>query len=272
MTVEAALRWARQLGLDRLDATLLLAHHLKRPREWLIAHAQDAVAAPVLHAFEQDCRRRADDVPLAYLTGRRAFMGLELLVTPEVLVPRPETETLANWAIERIKEVQHQADRVRVVDLGTGSGALAVAIAAACPRAEVSAVDVSRGALEVARGNAKRLGLDVRMLQGHWWHAVGTKQFDLAVSNPPYVAEGDKHLDSLRHEPREALVAGADGLAALRPIISGAAQHLRGWLLVEHGWNQAPAVQRLMRDAGFSAIETRADLSGHPRCTGGRVD
>jgi len=272
MSGDEALHWARQLGIDRLDATRLLAHHLQRPREWLIAHAQETVAAPVLQAFEGDCRRRADGVPLAYLTGRREFMGLELHVTPDVLVPRPETETLAAWAIERVTEMQRAAGRVHLVDLGTGSGALALAIAAACPRAEVTGVDASTRALEIARGNAQRLGLDLRLLQGDWWHAVDGLHFELAVSNPPYVAEGDAHLDGLRHEPREALVAGADGLGALRPIIDGAAQHLRGWLMVEHGWNQAAAVQGLMRAAGFSGIETRADLAGHPRCTAGRVD
>jgi release factor glutamine methyltransferase len=272
MTVAQALQHARQLGLDRLDASLLLAHHLQRPREWLIAHPEDSIGSATLRAFECDCRRRADAVPLAYLTGRREFMGHELQVTPDVLVPRSETETLAAWAIERTHALQRPLGRVRVVDLGTGSGALALAIGAACPQAEVTAVDVSPEALEVARGNAQRLGLDVRLVHGDWWRAVGPMQFDLAVSNPPYVAEGDGHLEQLRHEPRQALVAGADGLHALRSIITGAVQHLRGWLLVEHGWNQAPAVQRLMQEAGLSAIETRADLAGHPRCTGGRFE
>jgi len=271
MTVEQALHHARQLGLDRLDASLLLAHHLRRTREWLIAHPHEGIDPPTLHAFERDCRRRADAVPLAYLTGRREFMGLELQVTPEVLVPRPESETLASWAIERINDLQRSVGRVRVVDLGAGSGALALAVRAACSQAEVTAVDVSAAALEVTRGNAQRLGLDVRLLRGDWWCAVGPMQFDLAVSNPPYVAEGDGHLEHLRHEPRQALVAGADGLDALRSIIAGAPQHLRGWLLVEHGWNQSLAVQQLMQGVGFSAIETRADLAGHARCTGGRL-
>src|SRR5262249_10926236 len=151
-----------------------------RPREWLIAHSEEAVAAPTLHAFERDCRRRADAVPLAYLTGWREFMGLELQVTSDVLVPRPEAEALAAWAIERINEMPRSLGRVRVVDLGTGSGALALAIAAACPRAEVSAVDINPRALEVARSNAQRLGLGIRLLQGDWWHALDAMPFDLA--------------------------------------------------------------------------------------------
>jgi release factor glutamine methyltransferase len=269
MTVEQALQRACGLGVDRLDAALLLAHHLGRSRAWVIAHARDPVDAERLAPFDADCRQRADDVPLAYLIGRREFMGLELRVTRDVLVPRPETETLALWAIELLQ--QRATARPRVIDLGTGSGALALAIAAACPQAQVTAIDCSAAALDVARSNAERLGLPLRLVQSDWWQALDGAVFDLAVANPPYVAEGDAHLRALRHEPQAALVAGADGLDALRQIFVGASGHVDGWLLVEHGWTQATAVQNLMRDTGFSAIQTRADLAGHARCAGGRV-
>jgi release factor glutamine methyltransferase len=157
-----------------------------------------------------------------------------------------------------------------VVDLGTGSGALALAIAAACPHAEVTAPDSSEAALAVAADNARRLGLPVRFRQGDWWQAVADERFDLALSNPPYVAAGDPHLRGLRHEPQQALVAGNDGLAALRQIVSQARRHVSGWLLLEHGWEQAAAAHRLLSDAGFCDIEMRRDLHGLSRCTGGR--
>lgn len=267
MTVEAALALARALGIERLDAMLLLAHHLACSREWLLAHPEAAVDASAQQVFEADCRRRADDVPLAYLTGTREFRGLLLHVTPSVLVPRPDTETLADWAIECL--AVSGAKRPRVVDLGTGSGALALAIAAACPQAEVTATDASEAALAVAADNARRLGLPVRFRHGDWWQAVADERFDLALSNPPYVAVGDPHLLALRHEPQQALVAGEDGLAAFRRIVSQAGRHVSGWLLLEHGWEQAAAVHRLLSEAGFRGIETRRDLHGLPRCTGG---
>ncbi|HEY6512331.1 MAG TPA: peptide chain release factor N(5)-glutamine methyltransferase [Burkholderiaceae bacterium] len=268
MTVEQALATARALGLTRLDAALLLGHRLGQRREWLIAHPLAAVEAQTLESFNADCCRRADGVPLAYLTGHREFMGLDLTVTPDVLVPRPETETLAQWAIERLRAMPAGA-RPEVIDLGTGSGALALAIAAACPHARVTATDRSAAALAVARANAGRLNVDVQFAEGDWWSATGDKRFDLAVANPPYVAEGDPHLTALRHEPRHALVAGETGLGALARIIDAAPRHLSGWLLLEHGWNQADDVKRLMSPAGFQEVETRADLSGLPRCTGG---
>jgi len=269
MTIEQALAAARTGGLDRLDATVLLAHHLGVRREWLLAHPHETLDPAIAARFEADCRRRSDDVPLAYLTGRREFRGLDLHVDPSVLVPRPETELLADWAIECLRAMATPTPRV--VDLGTGSGALALAVASACPDAEVVGTDSSPQALAVATGNARHLGLPAEFVLGDWWTAVEGRRFDLALANPPYVDAGDPHLPRLRHEPQDALVAGANGLAALQQIIEGAPVQLSGWLLVEHGWNQAEAVQRLMSRAGLVAIETRLDLAGMPRCTGGRV-
>jgi release factor glutamine methyltransferase len=186
------------------------------------------------------------------------------------LVPRPDTETLADWGIERLATLP-MTPRPRVVDLGSGSGAIALAIAAACPHADVTATDVSADALAVASGNAQRLGLGVHFRRGDWWHAVAGESFDLAVSNPPYVAADDPHLHALRHEPRQALVAADNGLAALRQIVSGARAHGVAWLLLEHGWTQADAVHDLLSQAGFTDIQTRRDLNGQARCTGGRL-
>jgi len=267
MTVEQALAAAHALGLSRLDAALLLAHRMQQRREWLIAHPEAPVRPAALEAFEGDCRRRADGVPLAYLTGRREFMGVELQITADVLVPRPETETLAAWAIERLRAMGPSS---RVIDLGTGSGALALALAGACLDAEITATDCSAAALAVARANAQRLGKRLRFAQGDWWSAVAGERFDLALANPPYVAAGDPHLAALRHEPQHALVAGPAGLDALARIIEGARRHLSGWLLLEHGWDQACEVQRLLSQAGFAEIETRNDLNELPRCTGAR--
>jgi release factor glutamine methyltransferase len=177
----------------------------------LIAHSLEPIEAPAFEAFEADCRQRADGVPIAYLIGRREFMGLELLVSADVLVPRPETETLALWAIERLGGLPPHP-KPRVIDLGTGSGALALAIAAACPQVEVTATDCSAAALAVARSNGHCLRLDVRFAEGEWWQAAGDRKFDLAVANPPYIAKGDPHLPALRHEPQHALVAGDAGL------------------------------------------------------------
>jgi len=271
MNVEQALATARSLGLERLDAALLLAHHMGCRREWLIAHSSAPVQHRALEAFDRDCRRRADGVPAAYLTGRREFMGLELQVSCDVLVPRPETELLAQWAIECLRAMPAGASPPQVIDLGTGSGAAALAIAAACPRAQVTATDCSAAALEVARANGQRLGHSVRFLEGDWWAAAGNARFDVALANPPYVAEGDPHLAALRHEPQHALVAGRNGLQALERIIDGAPRHVSGWLLLEHGWNQADHVKQRLSQCGFSGIETRLDLGGLPRCTGGHI-
>jgi release factor glutamine methyltransferase len=271
MNVEQALRAARQLGLERLDATRLLAHHMRCSREWLLAHAEASLDSTIAGAFDIDCRRRAEGVPLAYLTGWREFRGLALQVTPAVLVPRPETELLAEWAIEVLHGIQASERKPRVVDLGTGSGALALAIASACPNAHLTATDCSVEALAVAGANARRLDLPIRFAQGDWWRAVGNERFELAVSNPPYVAPGDPHLSALRHEPMEALVASEAGLEALRQIVEQARPHVTGWLLLEHGWDQAEAVQMMLMHSGFREVATRTDLQGHPRCTGGRA-
>jgi release factor glutamine methyltransferase len=269
-TVAEALAAARALGLDRLDAQLLLAHHLDRDRTWLLAHDSDPLATEVLVRFEADACRRADGVPLAYLTGLREFHGLVLQVGPAVLDPRPDTETLVDWALDLLPGTSEP--QPTVVDLGTGSGAVALAIAHGCPHARVTATDLSTDALAVAGANARRLGLAVELASGSWWAAVGGQRFSMAVSNPPYIAGDDPHLPALRHEPRLALTPGGDGLDAIRAIIAGAPQALLpgAWLLIEHGWDQADAVCDLLQSAGFNAVQSRRDLAGHARCSGGQ--
>ena len=270
MTVAQALAAAHALGLDRLDAQLLLLLALGRSgrdRGWLLAHDSDEISAPAASSYLALCERRAAGEPLAYLTGSKEFHGLELFVDPRVLVPRPDTETLVDWALELLQGF----DAPRVVDLGTGSGAIALAIKHANPPAHVTATDSSEQALEVARANAARLQLDVQFIAGSWFEPV-TQAQELIVSNPPYIAQGDPHLPALRHEPREALVAGRDGLDAIRTIVSAAPGWLvaRGWLLLEHGYDQASAVRSLLSKAGFGYVASRRDLAGIERCTGGQ--
>ena len=269
-TVGAALAQARALGLDRLDAHLLLAKVLQQPRAWLIAHDDAALSAAQQQYFAELCRRRADSEPLAYLLGEREFHGLMLQVGPAVLVPRPDTETLVDWALELL--AIPLADAPEVADLGTGSGAIALALKHGHPAARVSAVELSEPALAQARANGERHRLPVDWQQGDWWQPLGGRRFHLVASNPPYVAGGDPHLAALRHEPALALTPGGDGLSALQQIVRGAPAHLHagGWLLLEHGHDQAEAVQRLLREAGLVQIQTRADLAGKPRCSGGR--
>ena len=213
--------------------------------------------------------RRAAGEPLAYLFGEKEFYGLALAVSPAVLVPRPETELLVEWAVGLL---QGRPAGAAVVDLGTGSGAIALAVKHACPACVVSASDASREALAVAATNGRRLRLEVELVEGDWWQPFAGRRFDVAVANPPYVAAGDPHLQALRHEPSAALSPGADGLAALARIVADAAPHLLpgGWLLLEQGFEQGPAVAALLGDAGFARVATHADLAGLPRTTGGQ--
>ena len=272
LTVAAALRQAKALDVDRLDAQLLLAHLLARPRSWLLAHDDAALSAAQADALQAMFARRASGEPLAYLLGEKEFHGLMLRVNPDVLVPRPDTELLVDWALELLAREWPGVASPHVVDLGTGSGAIALAVKHAQPAAAVVATDVSAAALQQATSNADRLGLDVTLLAGSWWAVLEGQRFDLVLSNPPYIAADDPHLDALGHEPRLALTPGGDGLSALRQIIGGAPDHLEpgGWLLLEHGYDQAEAVGNLLRDRGFDGVETRCDLGGQPRCTGAR--
>lgn len=271
-TVDGAIAHARSAGLDRLDAQLLLGAVLGRERSWLIAHGDDALTPQQAAHFDALVARRAAGEPVAYLLGRQEFHGMTLQVSPAVLVPRPDTETLVDWALELLDTELAGTGRPQVLDLGTGSGAIALAIKHRCPRAELTAVDTSPDALAVAAANAQALGLSIALLPGHWWTPVAGRRFDLIVSNPPYIAGDDHHLDALQHEPRLALTPGGDGLASLREIAAGASAHLHDGcrLLLEHGHDQAGAVQALLTAAGLQDVGTRCDLGGNDRCTGGR--
>jgi release factor glutamine methyltransferase len=274
-TIATALAAARLRGIERLDAHVLLGHVLGRSRAWLLAHDDDALDAASAARFTALCTARARGEPVAYLVGHREFHGLDLAVGPGVLVPRPDTEALVEWAIALLDGPLADRPRPRVIDLGTGSGAIALAVKQAVPRAEVLATDASPVALAQARENARRLGLDVAFAEGPWWLAVpaGAAPFDLVLSNPPYIAPGDPHLAALVHEPIEALVAADDGLADLSAIVAGAPARLApgGWLALEHGWTQGPAVAALLRDAGFRDVAHRHDLEDRVRCTAGRL-
>ncbi|HEV7776028.1 MAG TPA: peptide chain release factor N(5)-glutamine methyltransferase [Luteibacter sp.] len=260
----------RELG-ERIDAELLLSDALGRSRSWLFAHADDLVAADGVEAFAARVARRRTGEPIAYILGRRGFWSFELTVTPATLIPRPETELLVELALERLPR-----DRAcRVVDLGTGSGAIALAIARERPLAEVVATDASTDALAVAEGNARTLGLDrVRFVRGDWFAPLSDGLFDLIVSNPPYIEADDRHLGEgdLRYEPVSALASGLDGLDDIRRIVAGAPAHLRpgGWLLLEHGWTQGSAVRTLF-DARWQPATTQADLEGRERTTLARL-
>jgi release factor glutamine methyltransferase len=268
--VGAALGRARSLGIDRLDAQLLLGHVLGQPRAWVLAHGEAPLPAADRERFDAMCRRRAAGEPLAYLVGEKEFHGLLLAVDRRVLVPRPETELLVEWALELLGG---RAAGAAVADLGTGSGAIALAVGVERRDACICAVDLSPQALAVAQSNAERLGIAVECLQGDWWGAVADRRFDLVLANPPYVDGADLHLVALRHEPLLALSPGADGLSALRTIVLGAAVHLRpgGWLLLEHGHAQGAAVRDLLRAGGLDGVSTRTDLGGLERCSGGRL-
>jgi release factor glutamine methyltransferase len=268
-TVGDALELARRLGVDRLDAQLLAAHAVDRPRTWVLANDDAPLGESQGKALREHLTRRADGEPLAYLIGEKEFHGLTLRVTPDVLIPRPDTETLVDWALECLASAPTKA---QVLDLGTGSGAIALALAHACRDVQVCAVDASEAALAVARANGTRIGLSVQWALGDWFSPLGAREFALIVSNPPYVAERDPHLLALRHEPSQALCAGPDGLDAIRSIATQAPDHLlaQGWLLLEHAHAQASAVRDLLRQAGLRNVVTRTDLAGQCRCSGGQ--
>jgi release factor glutamine methyltransferase len=269
-TIAQILAQSQSAGLDRLDAQLLLLHVLGRPahdRSWLIAHDDDKVSSSVAICFDLLLKRRFSGEPVAYLIGYKEFFGMDLEVDARVLVPRPDTEILVEWALEVLSGMAS----ANVVDLGTGSGAIALAIKKHHPAFLVQGVDSSADALAVAAANAERLQLDVLFRESFWLTGV-IEKFDLIVSNPPYIADHDPHLAALTHEPEQALTSGADGLDDIRRIVAQAPDHLQpgGWLLLEHGYNQAVAVRQLLSHASFLQVQSRKDLAGMERCSGGQ--
>jgi release factor glutamine methyltransferase len=270
-SVGRALADAKALRLDLLDAQVLLARCMGQSRAWLLAHGEAELTPTELHTFVDLSERRSRGEPLAYLIGEKEFHGLTLHVDGRVLVPRPETEHLVEWGLEILAARAREVAEPAVLDLGTGSGAIALAIKSAWPAARVTAIDASPGALQVARANAVRLGLDVEFACSDWWQALKGRHFDLALCNPPYVAGADPHLRTLRHEPDSALTTGGSGLEALLQVIEAAPPHLTpGWLLLEHGADQAAAVREALAECGYADVQTRVDLAGLDRCSGGR--
>ena len=268
MNIAQALVHAKTLGLEHLEGQTLLLHALGRDlhdRAWLVSHDLDEPSLDTLQAFNTLVQRRLRQEPLAYLTGSQDFHGLTLRVDQRVLVPRPDTETLVEWAISL------ELEKAKVLDLGTGSGAIALALQHAQPQWHMTAVDASADALLVASGNAQALSLAVNFVHGNWFAALQGR-FDLIVSNPPYIAEGDPHLPALHAEPRQALVSGVDGLDDIRHIIEQAPSHLNSgaWLLLEHGFDQAAAVCDKLAQRGFVQVQSRVDLAGIKRCSGGQ--
>jgi release factor glutamine methyltransferase len=267
-TVEQALQSAIAQGVARLEAQLLLLHTLGRKldeRAWLLAHDEEPLSITAQQDWQVALARRLSGEPLPYITGRAAFYGLELQVDGRVLCPRADTETLVDWALALLPPA------ARVIDLGTGSGAIALALKQQRPDVHIEARDISANALDVAQANARRLGLEIAFSQGAWLEGV-TEPFDAIVSNPPYIADADPHLAALVHEPLQALTSGADGLNDLRAIIEQAPTCLRpgGWLLLEHGYDQAAAVRQQLQAKGFVDAQSRQDLAGIERCSGGR--
>ena len=254
----------------RLDAEVLLAHALRRDRSHLLAHADEAPGAQAAQRFETLIAARIQGEPVAYLTSKREFWSLALRVTPATLIPRPETELLVEQALERVPTGAVWP----ILDLGTGSGAIALALASELPACKLTATDASVGALDIARANAGALGIkNVEFMTGDWFAPLAGRRYRLIVSNPPYVEAADSHLTEgdVRFEPRSALASGADGLTDIRRIIAGAPAHLEtgASLLLEHGWRQGEAVRELMREAGFRNVTTYSDPAGHERVSAG---
>jgi len=272
LTVQQAIQYAQEkFGLPRLDCQMMLLHAWELPihdRAWLLAHSDEVLNFETQQRYLDFLQRRAGLEPLAYITGVKEFFGLQLQIDRRVLDPRPETETLVEWALTCLADTLEP----RIADLGTGSGAIALALKHSLPSAQVTAVDASTDAISVASANAQSLGLEIATFVGNWCAPLTDQSFDLIVSNPPYVADGDTHLAQLTHEPLSALVAGKDGLDDLRQIVAQAVRHLKpgAWLLLEHGFDQAQAVQDLLANQGFISVQSRQDLAGILRCTGGQ--
>ena len=272
LTVQQAIQFAQvQFGLTRLDAQMLLLHACQLPihdRAWLLAHGEEVLSFETQARYLDFLQRRARLEPLAYITGVKEFFGLQLHIDQRVLDPRPETETLVEWALTCLADTLEP----RIADLGTGSGAIALALKHSLPSAQVTAVDASADAIAVASANAKRLGLEIVAYLGRWCAPLVGQTFDVIVSNPPYVADGDAHLSQLLHEPLSALLAGKDGLDDIRDIVLQAVRHLKpgAWLLLEHGFDQAQALQDLLANQGFVSVQSRQDLAGILRCSGGQ--
>ncbi|SHL72503.1 peptide chain release factor N(5)-glutamine methyltransferase [Rhodanobacter sp. OK091] len=260
----------QQLG-ERLDAELLLLHVVKKPRSWLFTHADDVPDMDVQTDYARLLDRRANGEPVAYITGHGGFWSLDLEVTPATLIPRPETELLVELALQRLPD----DNACSVADLGTGSGAIALAIAHERPHAQVVATDASADALAVARRNAQRHAIgNIAFVHGDWLAPLAGRQFELIVSNPPYIETADPHLGQgdLRFEPVSALASGLDGLDDIRRIVHDAPARLHpgGWLLFEHGWNQGEASRALLQEAGYAEVFTAQDLEQRDRVSGGR--
>lgn len=268
-TIREALDTASQ-ATDRVDARVLLRTVLQQSEAWLLAHDDERLTAAQAQQYVALVVRRVAGEPIAYITGRREFYGREFAVSPAVLIPRPETELLVELALQRLSA----ATPCRVLDLGAGSGCIGITLAAERPQAQVTLVDASGAALDIARSNAAQWApANTTLLHSDWYAALAAERYDLIVANPPYVAEGDAHLQQgdLRFEPRAALAAGADGLRDLQQIIARAPRHLQagGWLLLEHGFDQAPACAWLLAAAGFEDAFHAPDLAGLPRVSGG---
>ena len=272
VTVQELLRSGSDLPTDsaRRDTEILLCHCLGKSRAWLYTWPEKEVARDCARDFEKLLAQRREGVPVAYLTGEREFWSLQLAVSDATLIPRPETEILVSWVLELALP-----NAASVLDLGTGSGAIALALASERPHWHVTALDVSQEALQVARGNAVRTRLtSVHFVQSDWYQAVTGQRFNALLANPPYIDGDDPHLalGDVRFEPRSALVSSDSGLEDLGRLVTGASDHLLdgGWLLLEHGFEQANAVCAMLHDAGFSQVSTRRDMSGQQRITGGR--
>ncbi len=268
-SIDALLRQAR-LSIVAAEARQLLAHLLARPHAWLVAHGEVLLSADEAGRYAELVARRAAGEPIAYLTGLREFYGRSFAVTPEVLIPRPETEFLVELGVAALRGVAAP----QLLDLGCGSGCIAISLALELPQATVTAVDVSSSALLLAERNASAYSARVSLLQSDWFSSLAGRRYDLIVANPPYIAAADPHLaqGDLRFEPALALSSGADGLAAIRTIVAEAPEHLApgGSLLIEHGYDQAPALQQLFVAQGYRDIEQWRDLAGIVRVTGGR--